>query len=339
MVIFIYTTLLKGFAMKKIDVLLAVGFIAIFFSGCATVSEKARPVESPVSEAQQLKAQKQFQVPIVRRYKRKLAIGRFTNETNYGRALMTDDQYDLIGKQASDMLASKLIKSDMFLVFERPDIKKIQNEQKFSDDSKLIGVDALIVGSVTEFGRSVGGKVGFLSSTKVQVAKAKVDVRLIDVKTGLAFFSAIGAGEASTESGEIAGYGSQADYDATLNDRAISAAISDVIDKLVSSLEERKWKTDVLEIQGQNIYISGGIKQGLKIGDILQVMEPGEIIKSRQTGFDINLPSKNLATVKVVSFFGDTENNEGSICKITSGEIEKYQVNKLYVEEVTNESK
>jgi curli biogenesis system outer membrane secretion channel CsgG len=217
--------------MRKIEVWLMVPLVASILSSCATVSEKPRDVAAPVSEAQQLESQKTFQVPSNRRYKRKIAIGRFTNETNYGRALMTDDDYNLIGKQASDMLASKLIKSEMFLVFERPDIKRIENEQKLLNDSQLIGVDTLIVGSVTEFGRSIGGKVGFLSSTKMQTARAKVDVRLVDVKTGLAFFSAIGAGEASTESGEIAGYGSRADYDATLNDRAISSAISDVIDK------------------------------------------------------------------------------------------------------------
>ena len=100
----------------------------------------------------------------------------------------------------------------------------------------------MIIGSVTEFGRSVGGKTGFLSSTKVQIAKAKVDIRLVDVKTGHAYFSATGAGEASTESGEIAGFGSRADYDATLNDRAIAAAISDVIDRLVSRLADRPWR-------------------------------------------------------------------------------------------------
>lgn len=325
--------------MNKNAVGLVFGLFGIILSGCATVSEKARPVEAPVSEAQQLEAQKASQVPAVRNYKRKIAIGRFTNETNYGRALLTDEQYDLIGKQASDMLASKLIKSDMFLVFERPDIKKVLSEQKFSEDSKLIGVDTLIVGSVTEFGRSVGGKVGFLSSTKMQTAKAKVDVRLIDVKTGLAFFSAIGAGEANSESGEIAGYGSRADYDSSLNDRAISAAISDVIDKLVSTLEERNWKTDILEVQGQDVYISGGVKQGLKAGDTLQVMALGKKITSKQTGFDINLPSTKLATIKVISFFGDSENNEGSVCRVISGNVDATQLDKLYVEEVNNENK
>ena len=139
--------------------------------------------------------------------------------------------------------------------------------------------DTLLIGSVTEFGRSVGGKVGFLSSTKVQSAKAKVDVRLVDVKTGHAYFSAIGAGEASTETGEVAGFGSRAAYDAALNDRAIAAAISDVIDKLVSKLEDRKWKNRHSRGKNGQVFISGGKNQGLREGDILSVMEAGALLK------------------------------------------------------------
>lgn len=304
------------------------------FAGCATVSERPADVEPPTSKTQLQQAQTTIQLPTAKRYKRKIAIARFTNESNYGRALMTDQDYDRIGKQASDMLASKLIKSNKFILFERTDLNKIQNEQVISRDVGLVGVDALIIGSVTEFGRSITGKSGFLSSTKVQTARAKVDIRIVDVKTGQAFFSATGAGEANTESGEIAGYGSRADYDATLNDRAISASISDMIDKLVSSLDERPWRTDVLEVQGGQVFISGGQRQGLKVGDVLQMMEKGQTVKSRQTGFDINLPPKKAATVKVTAFFGDNENNEGSVCEVVSGAIDPASLQNTYIEEV-----
>jgi curli biogenesis system outer membrane secretion channel CsgG len=319
--------------MKKIFYLLMLTGAGLFI-GCATVSEKPVIVEPPASKAQLQQSQTNIQQPTTKRYKRKIAIARFTNESNYGRALMTDQDYDRIGKQASDMLASKLIKSNNFLVFERTDLTKVQMEQGISGDASLVGVDALIIGSVTEFGRSISGKSGFLSSTKVQTARAKVDVRIVDVKTGQAFFSATGSGEANTESGEIAGYGSRADYDATLNDRAISASISDMIDKLVSSLDERPWKTDILEIQGRQVFISGGQRQGLTVGDILQVMEKGQVVKSRQSGFDINLPPKKIATVKVITFFGENANNEGSVCEIVSGTVDTVLLKNTYVEEV-----
>lgn len=319
----------------KIFTLAAFGFLLAALSGCATVSERPVPLESPVTRPQQQKAQLAAQQPHTKRLKQKIAIGRFTNESNYGRALMTDQDYDRIGKQASDMLASKIVKSGKFIVFERPDLTKVQREQALTGDAALIGVDSLIIGSVTEFGRSVSGKVGFMSSTKVQTARAKVEIRLVDVKTGQVFFSASGTGEASTESGEIAGFGSRADYDATLNDRAISAAISDVIDRLVATLDERPWKTDILQVQGNQVFISGGKRQGLKVGDTLQVMEPGAAVKSKQNGFMINLPATRVATIRIISFFGDSENNEGAIAEIVQGSVDAAKLAKLYVEEGT----
>lgn len=316
--------------MKNAFILL---WIPLFLSACATVSVKPVVHEAPVPQAQQAKAQREAQSPQAKRYKLKVAVGRFTNETSYGRSLLTDDELDRIGKQASDMLISRLIQSGQFVVLERPDLNKITKEQEIAGDSKLVGSDTLIIGSVTEFGRSVGGKVGFLSSTKVQTAKAKVDIRLVSVKTGHAYFSAIGAGESSTETGEVAGFGSRAAYDATLNDRAIAAAISDVIDKLVSTLSDRAWKTDILEVRDGQVFISGGKRQGMKEGDTLAVLEAGDTVKSKQTGFDITLPSKRVATIRVTGFFGETETDEGSVCEVMEGSIGKPLSPKLFVAE------
>ncbi|MBN4078321.1 hypothetical protein JYT29_03255, partial [Nitrospina gracilis] len=185
----------------------------------------------------------------------------------------------------------------------------------------------------TEFGRSVSGESGFLSSTKVQIAKAKVDIRLIDVRTGHAFYSAIGAGTATTASGSTFGFGNKAGYDATLNDKVIASAISDVIGKLVSSLEKRPWRTDILDMNGEQIFISGGKFQGLKVGDLLNVMKPGKSITSKQSGFNVSLPSAKVASIKVISFFGDDETNEGSVCNLVEGNIDSSMIHDLYVAE------
>jgi curli biogenesis system outer membrane secretion channel CsgG len=305
----------------------------MLLAGCATVSTPPAPQESPVPKSEQQKAQEKARKPEEKRYKIKVAVGRFTNESNYGRSLLTDAELDRIGKQASDMLSSRLVQSGQFVVLERTDLNKVLKEQEIAGDAKLVGSDTLIIGSVTEFGRSVGGKVGFLSSTKVQTAKAKVDIRLVDVKTSHAYFSAIGAGEASTESGEIAGFGSRADYDATLNDRAIGAAISDVIDRLVSKLRERKWRTDILDVKGEQVFIAGGRHQGIRKGDLLDVMEAGDTVKSRQTGFDVTLPPRKVATLRVVSLFGDTETDEGAVCEVAGGTLPTPLSPKLYVAE------
>ncbi len=288
-------------------------------SGCAVTDTKKQEVEATASRQQQLEAQKQALKVEVKTLKRKLAIGRFSNETSYGKTFQVDANSDPLGKQASDMLASRLVSSNKFLVFERADINKLKAEQAILKEGELIGVDTLILGSVTEFGRSTTGKAGFLSSTKIQNARAKVEVRLVDARTGFSFFSATGTGEASTQSGEIAGYGSKADYDGSLNDRAIGAAISDLQAALMAKLEERPWRTDILKVSGNKIYISGGLRQGIKVGDKLTVMMQGETVKSGQTGFSITLPPDAIGQAKVISLFGDNESNEGSIAEIISG--------------------
>jgi curli biogenesis system outer membrane secretion channel CsgG len=314
------------------------GLVALGLAGCATVSEPPVAVESPAPRAAQIAAQ-EGRTAAAPRYKRKVAIGRFTNETNYGRSLLTDADLDRLGKQAADMLASRLVMSGEFIVLERPDLAKLEREQAIAGGARLVGADTLIVGAVTEFGRATRGKVGFLSSTKLQVAEAKVDVRLVDVKTGHAFFSSIGAGEATSESGEIAGFGSRAQYDATLNDRAIAAAVSDVVDRIVSKLHDRPWQADVLDVRGDQVFIAGGKAQGVREGDVLAVLERGNVVKSAQSGFDVTLPPTRIATLKVLSTFGDSETNEGAICAVTRGAIDAAKLDRLFVAEPREEDR
>ena len=139
--------------------------VSLLLSACATTSSPPAPVDAPASRTQQIEAQKAAALPQQKTFKRKLAIGRFSNETRYGRTLLTDSSSDPLGKQATDMLASRLVASNKFLVFERQDLGKIVDEQKRlgASASDLVGVDALVLGSVTEFGRSTTGKAGFLS--------------------------------------------------------------------------------------------------------------------------------------------------------------------------------
>lgn len=306
--------------------------LILSLSHCVTLPPPVAPVEAPVSRPQQLKAQEQASIPTLKTRKRKVAIARFSNETRYGRTLTPAGQ-DPLEKQASDMLASRLVASQQFLVFERPDLSVVQREQARLKDANLVGVDVLILGSITEFGRATTGESGFLSKTKKQTARAKVEIRLVDARTGHAFFSAMGSGEASTATGEIAGFGSVADYDATLNDRAIGAAISDVQNSLLARLQERPWRTDVLKVEGQRLFISGGERQGIRVGDTLVLMRQGERLASPQTGLPITLPGQQVGQLRILSVFGDSELSEGALGELLSGAVDPRRLEEFYVAE------
>ena len=309
--------------------------IVLALAGALTACATVEPVQVPVAAPAPAVAP-QALVPAKPLLKRKVAIGRFTNSTRYGRALLLPDEADPLATQAADMLMSRLVDSGKFLAFERSGLGALEAERELSGGAPgpLVGVDALIIGSVTEFGRKAEGQVGFLSSTKRQVASATVEARLVDVKTGRAFFSTSGTGSAQVEVGEVAGFGSRAAYDSTINDRAMAAAISDLMNNIVGKLDERRWSTDVLKAEGGRLLISGGPSQGLKMGDRFAVETAGETMTSGQTGLPITLPGRRVATVEVVGFFGDDAASQGAVTRLVEGSIPTQTVSTLRVVEV-----
>jgi hypothetical protein len=236
---------------------------------------------------------------------------------------LIDGERDPLAAQAADMLTARLADSGKFMLFERADLDVLGREQEIAGGAggQLVGVDSLIIGSVTEFGRKVEGKSGFLNSQTRQIATAAVEIRLVDVQTGRVFFSAVGKGSATVETKEVAGFGSQAGYDSTLNDKAISAAISDLMTKLIQRLDERRWSTDVLKVQGDQLFVSGGPSQGLRVGDRFRVERRGEVVTSGQSGLPIRLPGRPVAVIEVIGFFGDDPATEGAITRLVDGTL------------------
>lgn len=303
-------------------------------SGCAVQTPPVAQKEAPQSESEQKTAQQAAlsQTPAVPTLKRKIALGRMTNETHYGQSLLRDSHDDPLGKQVTDLMSKALTESGAYLVFERPDITRLLSESQLTNKKlDLVGVDALIIGSLTEFGRKVVGETGFVSGSKRQVAFAKVDVRVVDVNTGHVLFATSGAGEASTETASTFGFGSQAGYDGTLNDTAIRQAVSSVVSRLAFELRDRPWQTYILKIDSGQIFIGGGKKQGIKPGMLFSVQTQGERIKSPQTGSEIVLPGRQIAQIKIESIFGDNDLNEGSAASVVSGSFNGFKPEQLVV--------
>ncbi|MGE4568559.1 MAG: CsgG/HfaB family protein, partial [Bacteroidales bacterium] len=161
--------------------------VIITVFGCTT-QRKVVPVEPPVQE---IPAQEQG-------LKRKVAIARFSNETQYAKGVFYDKANDPIGKQAVDILSTKLASSNKFILLERQDMDKIVEELKLAGNEGLqkVGADYLIIGSVTEFGRKNVGDVNAFSRSKTQTVQAGVSIRLVDVSTGQIIYSEEAKGEA-----------------------------------------------------------------------------------------------------------------------------------------------
>ena len=110
---------------------------------CTTTQNVVR-VEPPIQIEEEYKG-----------VKRKVAIARFSNETQYAKGLFYSKDNDPLGKQAVDILSTKLASTNKFILLERQDLDKILEELEITgnDSYQKVGADYLIIGSITEFGR------------------------------------------------------------------------------------------------------------------------------------------------------------------------------------------
>jgi len=324
--------------MKITRYILIFTLLMALLPSCATIE---RPEVKAIKEKPKISKsiqQEKSSIGAKKGLKRKVAIARFTNETKYGQSFFIDEKNDRIGKQAVDILSSKLVETEKFVLLERADLDKIIKELNMENYEPLKNMaDYLIVGSVTEFGRKDQGKVGIFSRTKRQIAFAKVHVRLIEVRTGQILYSEEGEGEAFSEAGTVFGVGERAGYDSAINDKALDAVITNLASNIIENLLDRPWRSYILSFEEGKLIIAGGKSQNISNGDIFQVIQEGKKVKNPQTNMMITLPGTQIGKIQTVMSIGDNPETEVTLCNIIEGDLSTYisskNFNQLYIQE------
>ncbi len=315
----------------------------LILGGCATM--KDQNINSPESVSTQVEVNKNISPSILaaknqkKSLKRKVAIGRFTNETSYGQSFFIDKNSNRIGKQAMDILSAKLFETDRFIMIERADLVQIEKELKIGGKSEFSNsADFLILGSITEFGRKDVSDVGIFSRVKKQEATARVHIRIVDVSTGQIIYSEEGKGKAFSEAATTMGVGSRAGYDSSINDKAITAAITDLSSNIIENMLDKPWRSYVLGYEDGSLIISGGKSQNITEGSVFKILKKGKQVKNPQTNMMISLPGKVIGRIKVFTSVGDTPETEVSLASMENGSIDSYiknqNFNDLYIEEI-----
>jgi hypothetical protein len=128
---------------------------------------------------------------------------------------------------------------------------------------RILGVNAIVLGAVLEFGL-VGG-----------TSRAVVDVRLVDTKTAQILLAE------SAEGLGMAGHGASDDTQATT---ALRKAIDSLVYKIIEKAAGIPWEGRVMQVSGEKIYINAGQNSGLRQGAILSVYREGEELIDPTTG-------------------------------------------------------
>ncbi len=218
--------------------------------------------------------------------KKRVGIVDFVNKTAYGKGRL--------GSSASDILTTELFKTGAFIMVEREQLQKVLGEQALGQSGavnpataaqagKILGLNAIVTGSISQFGVKTEGKDYGVYKQKVQKAECTVDVRVVDTTTGQLLFADSGSGVFEKKISEVLGFGQRGGYDETMGQNALRSAIVKFMDNLVRQLQTVEWSGRVAKISGSNAYINSGKDVGLNIGDVLGVYSLGEEIYDPET--------------------------------------------------------
>ncbi|PNW16281.1 CsgG/HfaB family protein [Acinetobacter sp. AKBS16] len=220
--------------MKKILIItMACSFGLI---ACST-TETSRTIQSPqVTAATATTKYTGVKTPIT--------IGKFDNRSSYMRGVFSDN-VDRLGGQAKTILETHLQQTGYFSVLNRDNLSEIKQEVGYSNTAQSIkGARYVITGDVSEFGRKEVGDqqlFGILGRGKQQVAYAKVNLNIVDVKTSEVVHSVQGAGEYALGAREVLGFGTTASYDSTLNGKVLDLAVREAVNNLVTDIQNNRW--------------------------------------------------------------------------------------------------
>ena len=137
-------------------------------------------------------------------------------------------------------------------------------------------------------------------------------------------------GYAETTTKETLGVGGKAGYDATLSDKAISAAISQLVENIINKCMDKPWRSYILSVEDGTYIISGGASQGIAANDKFNVYKKGKSVKNPQTGIMIELPGTKVGEITVISSIGDTPETEISFCGYSGEDLDISKISEDY---------
>ena len=261
-----------------------------------------------------------------------------------------------IGKGVADMIVDRLVKGNTYSVIERKALDKILSEQNFANSDRadassaaklgrVLGVDAIIIGSITQFGRddkqtSVGGgafggigrRYGLGGVSKNQSkAVVQLSARMVSTETGEILTVASGNGESKRSGASLLGAGgsvaagaggaydmSNKNFGATILGEAVNEAVTEIttqLDQNAARVPAKKYEIDglVADATQNTLIVNVGSKSGIKVGDKLQIRRANREVRDPATGKVLRRIEDTLGEITV------TEVDESSSVGTFSG--------------------
>ena len=258
---------------------MALGIMALVIlplAGCGS-GKKPEPTAAPVVTPRE--------PPSLSGPKKRVGIFEFENKSRYGQ--------NQLSQAATDVMDSELDKAGRFRLYERSNLAELEKEHRLIESGRvnpataarfgeLTGIQAVVIGTITQFGIWEEAKDYGVYKKKVEIAEATVDVRVVDVTSGRVIFSDAGTGRTERELETVLGFGEKASYDETAADKALRAAIAQFMGRMVKAIDGIPWEGRVAEVDQvggvERVYLNAGRRSGMQVGQKVVVKQvTGEI--------------------------------------------------------------
>lgn len=182
-----------------------------------------------------------------------------------------------------------------------------------------LGVSGVLEGKVMDFRvQRKSGQVGIIRNLK-SAFECVVRVRVISVRGGREVFNLVKTvtiEQADIRVAERIDSDQFIEANPVLTESMIQEAFLEFSPQILKSLEKLQWEGRVAAVQGSRVFLNVGRLSGLKIGDILKVVEEGDDVYDPESGHRIGqVQGRMKGTLEVVSFFGQ----DGAVTLIHSG--------------------
>ncbi len=248
-----------------------------------------------------------------------------------------------LGATLADLIINRLVTDGKFIVIERAALDKIIKEQNFSNSDradpstavklgKIAGVDAIVIGSITQFGgestkkstnipiKIHGIPMPVANNQKTSTVTVGVTARLIDVSSGLILASATGSGTSTktttdSNTGGVTSTTSASDFATPAINDATTQAVTQVVTQIEAApipavaappppppapvVARAVYKGTVADVSGTTLIITVGTAGGVKVGDTVEITRPTRKIKDPKTGVVIKVLSDKLGEAKI----------------------------------------
>ncbi|MDP8248455.1 MAG: CsgG/HfaB family protein [Candidatus Tritonobacter lacicola] len=204
--------------------------------------------------------------------------------------------------------------------------------KKIAKIGKLQLAQYVIKGAITGYASKTSGKsggvgaYGFSIGGKGKKGYMEIAMSVVDTSTGTVVFSEKARGEPEGKGFSlgggggyfgvpVGGHGGAEKQDSA--DLIVQNCIDNAVDKLARKFATLPWKSSIAKVAGPKIYINGGERAGIKVGEKFKVVSLGEAIIDDDTGEILDDGSAEQTTKGVIEVIKNTK--KLSICTAATG--------------------